>query len=195
MPLYRPKVDGLSLGDCDTNQWGYRSHSIMPWCQAQSMEKKNQKIHTVQPSSILMPHEIWQFPPASLVSCPVALIKGMLLSLDSRPAPVSFPRVRSGYKYLSWPCISRYTVMKIKKYNIGLCCQCVLFPKCLLSFSFIGTFSPHFQGAMSGYQRKESEGWMSHSFWTDISVSRDEEHLGKIVTFNFYIYKSNTCVS
>ena len=117
--------------------------SIMPWRQAQSMEKKNQKIHTVQPSSILMPHEIWQFPPASLVSCPVALIKGMLLSLDSRPAPVSFPRVRSGYKHLSWPRISRYTFMKIKKYNIGLCCQCVLFPKCLLSFSFIGTFSPH----------------------------------------------------
>ena len=82
-------------------------------------------------------------PPASLVSCPTALIKGMLLSLDSRPAPVSFPRVRSGYKHLSWPCISQHTVMKIKKYSIGLCSQCVLILRCLLSFSFTGTFSPH----------------------------------------------------
>lgn len=143
MPLYRPKVDGLSVGDCDTHQWGYRSHVHHTMTSGTKYGEKESEDPTVQPSSILMPHEIWQFPPASLVSCPIALIKGMLLSLDSRSAPVSFPRVRSGYKHLSWPCISQYTVMKMKKYNIGLCCPCVLFLKCLLSFSLIGTFSPH----------------------------------------------------
>ena len=117
--------------------------SIIPWPPGTKYGEKESEDPYIQPSSILMPHKIRQLPPASLVSCPISLIKGMLLSLDSRPAPVSFPRVRSGYKHLSWPCISQHTVMKIKKYNIGLCCQCVLFLRCPLSFSFIGTFSPH----------------------------------------------------
>lgn len=162
------------------------------------MEKKNWRIHIIQPSSILTPQdEMWQVIPAFLASCPTSLIREILLSLDSRPAPVSFRRVRSSYKYLlSWPCSSQHTVMKIKKYNIDLCC--VLFLRCLLSSSFIGTSSPCSPrgggGGPSGSQREESACWIQPSLGTVISVSKDKDNLWKSTAFHLCILKSNMCV-